>query len=187
VAGTLSAPNPASAHTAALSGPASDPPGKAAVAAARAKHPATLDPAALTGFDGRPRPFGGDWAAFDVPTTPPAATAAPASSAPPQAQMPAATGSAQLVTAQGRFLGTFVVTCYDLQGHTASGASPTTETVAVDPAVIPLGTHLYIDGVGERVAQDTGGAIKGDRLDIWEPTYAQCADWGVESRQVWAS
>jgi 3D (Asp-Asp-Asp) domain-containing protein len=85
----------------------------------------------------------------------------------------------------GKLIGTFVVTCYDLRGITASGAPVGAATVAVDPSVIPLGSHIYVAGAGYRVAQDTGGAIRGRRLDIWEPTFAQCANWGVESRQVW--
>jgi 3D (Asp-Asp-Asp) domain-containing protein len=84
-----------------------------------------------------------------------------------------------------RYLGNFVVTCYDLGGGTASGAPVGLQTVAVDPSVIPLGTHIYVDGAGPRIAEDTGGAIRGDRLDIWEPTYPQCAAWGVQTRQVW--
>jgi 3D (Asp-Asp-Asp) domain-containing protein len=81
-------------------------------------------------------------------------------------------------------LGDFVVTCYDLHGHTASGAATTEATVAVDPAVIPLGSRIYIGGVGERIAEDTGGAIVGNRLDIWEPTYSDCMDWGVRDEEV---
>jgi 3D (Asp-Asp-Asp) domain-containing protein len=60
-----------------------------------------------------------------------------------------------------------------------------TQTVAVDPSVIRLGSHIYVDGAGSRIAQDTGGAIRGHRLDIWEPTAGQCAAWGAENRQVW--
>jgi len=67
------------------------------------------------------------------------------------------------------------------------------QSIAVDPSVIPLGSRIYIpsyrhDGYGGWfVAQDTGGAIRGQRLDIWEPTAGQCSAWGVESRQVWAA
>ena len=120
---------------------------------------------------------------------PPAWIAPPSTTAPPAppttAAAPPTTVTATVVSARGRYLGTFVVTCYDLGGHTATGASPTTETVAVDPRVIPLGTRINIAGVGERIAQDTGGAIRGNRLDIWEPTYSQCAAWGVRDLQVW--
>ena len=87
----------------------------------------------------------------------------------------------------GTPLGTFGVTCYDDQGTTASGAPAGSDTVAVDPSVIPLGTRIYIDGVGWRTAQDTGGAIQGHRLDIWEPSYSACASWGYQDRNVWES
>lgn len=82
-------------------------------------------------------------------------------------------------------LGTFMVTCYDLYGTTASGAQAGPESVAVDPSVIPLGTHIYVPGIGERTADDTGGLIIGDHIDIWEPTYAQCADWGVRELPIY--
>src|SRR6185437_9878268 len=85
------------------------------------------------------------------------------------ASPPAGSVSAASSSSPGAPLGTFEVTCYDLQGTTASGARTSTNTVAVDPSVIPLGTRIYIQGVGWRTAQDTGGAIKGHRLDIWEP------------------
>jgi 3D (Asp-Asp-Asp) domain-containing protein len=88
------------------------------------------------------------------------------------------------VSPSGASLGTFVVTCYDDHGTTASGAGTGSSTVAVDPSVIPLGSKIDIAGVGDRVAQDTGGAIKGRRLDIWLPTASDCARWGVQSRQV---
>jgi 3D (Asp-Asp-Asp) domain-containing protein len=83
------------------------------------------------------------------------------------------------------YLGTFTVTCYDLTGVTASGALAGPDSVAVDPNVIPLGTQLYVDGVGQRTADDTGGAIIGDHVDIWEPSYSQCIDWGVQQRAVY--
>jgi 3D (Asp-Asp-Asp) domain-containing protein len=82
-------------------------------------------------------------------------------------------------------LGTFAVTCYTGGGTTASGAPTSLTDVAVDPSVIPLGTTISISGVGTRTAQDTGGAIIGKRLDIWEPTETECIDWGRRNEQVW--
>jgi 3D (Asp-Asp-Asp) domain-containing protein len=87
-------------------------------------------------------------------------------------------------TSGARYLGEFVITCYDLGGSTASGAGTSLATVAVDPSIIPLGTTINIEGVGTRVAQDTGGAIVGHRLDLWEPSYADCMAWGVQTRAV---
>ena len=52
---------------------------------------------------------------------------------------------------------------------------------AVDPGVIPLGTHLTIPGYGEAVAADTGGSIVGGRIDLWFPTCAQAGGWGSRS------
>jgi 3D (Asp-Asp-Asp) domain-containing protein len=83
------------------------------------------------------------------------------------------------------FLGNFMVTCYDNYGYTATGAVAGMESVAVDPGVIPLGTEIYVDGVGLRTADDTGGAVLGYHIDIWEPTFGQCADWGVRTRAVY--
>jgi 3D (Asp-Asp-Asp) domain-containing protein len=50
--------------------------------------------------------------------------------------------------------------------QTASGLKPGFGVVAVDPRFIPLGTRLYVDGYGYCVAGDTGGAIKGNRIDL---------------------
>ena len=122
-------------------------------------------------------------AATPPPAPPPPAPPAPRPPAP--APRPVAVTPVVVTGPQGRYLGTFLVTCYDLGGHTATGATPTTATVAVDPRVIPFGTRIYVDGAGVRVAQDTGGAIVGHRLDIWEPTAAQCNAWGSENRSVW--
>jgi len=82
-------------------------------------------------------------------------------------------------------LGTFMVTCYDLYGTTANGAQAGPESVAVDPSVIPMGSQIYVPGAGERTADDTGGAIIGDHIDIWEPNYGECAVWGVRELPVY--
>ncbi|MGX7195119.1 3D domain-containing protein [Enterococcus olivae] len=56
--------------------------------------------------------------------------------------------------------------------------------VAVDPNVIPLGTRLYVEGYGEAIASDTGGAIKGNIVDVHFPTYEECINWGRRTVQV---
>jgi len=83
------------------------------------------------------------------------------------------------------FLGNFLVTCYDLAGFTRTGAMAGPQSAAVDPGVIPLGTQIYVQGIGVRTADDTGGAIVGDHVDIWEPTFGQCATWGAQQRAVY--
>jgi 3D (Asp-Asp-Asp) domain-containing protein len=71
-------------------------------------------------------------------------------------------------------------TCVELGGcnATASGLWPTRGMVAVDPSVIPLGTRLTIPGYGVGIAADTGGAVRGNTIDIWFPTQAQALRWG---------
>ena len=68
---------------------------------------------------------------------------------------------------------TVVATGYDLPGHTSSGLPVGWGIAAVDPSVIPLGTHFVVPGYGVAVAADTGGAIIGATIDLWFPTLAQ--------------
>lgn len=82
-------------------------------------------------------------------------------------------------------LGTFSATCYDLGGTTASGRPVSMSVVAVDPRVIPLGTPLVIQGVGLRYAEDTGGGIRGARIDVWLPSFGACMAFGVQYLHVW--
>ena len=80
-----------------------------------------------------------------------------------------------------KYIGRFLITYYDLSyescnkypndpayGHTYSGAivAPNV-TVAVDKSVISLGSYLYIEGIGCRIAQDIGGKIKQNHIDIY--------------------
>jgi 3D (Asp-Asp-Asp) domain-containing protein len=87
--------------------------------------------------------------------------------------------------ARGVLLGSFQVSCHTGKGVTASGRPSSRETVSVDPRVVPLGTRLVIEGVGMRVAADTGGRIRGRRLDIWEPSAATCTRFGRKQLRVW--
>lgn len=56
--------------------------------------------------------------------------------------------------------------------------------IAVDPSVIPLGTFVQVSGYGYAIAGDTGGAIKGNIIDVHFPTEAQCTSWGRKSVTV---
>lgn len=69
-------------------------------------------------------------------------------------------------------------------GVTATGKNAYTKGVAVDPNVIPLGTKIYIPGYGTVVADDVGGAIKGDKLDVRFPTHREALEWGRKHKEV---
>ncbi|WP_339227754.1 LysM peptidoglycan-binding domain-containing protein [Oceanobacillus sp. FSL K6-2867] len=72
--------------------------------------------------------------------------------------------------------------CNGCSGITATGinlkANPHEKVIAVDPNVIPLGTKVFVEGYGYAVAGDTGGAIKGNKIDIHVPTKDQAYSWG---------
>jgi 3D (Asp-Asp-Asp) domain-containing protein len=93
------------------------------------------------------------------------------------APAPVAVASAPVTSAGGRTL-TVSATGYSLTGRTATGVPVGWGVVAVDPAVIPLGTHMTIPGYGEGVAADTGGAVRGASIDLWFPSDAQARAWG---------
>jgi len=95
---------------------------------------------------------------------------------------PAVESSAATLTSAASSSGAHTVTLsasgYSLTGQTATGLPVGWGVVAVDPSVIPLGTHLSIPGYGEAVAADTGGAVVGSTIDLWFPTVAQANAWG---------
>ncbi|KAA0782727.1 3D domain-containing protein [Bacillus sp. FSL M8-0063] len=57
-------------------------------------------------------------------------------------------------------------------------ANPGMKLIAVDPSVIPLGSRVYVEGYGEAIAADTGGAIKGHKIDVLMPDKASSSKWG---------
>lgn len=98
-------------------------------------------------------------------------------------------------------IGTFKVTAYcacekccgkssddPWYGITATGTKATEgRTIAVDPKVIPYGTVVYfegIDGFGGYVAEDCGGAIKGNDIDLYFDSHAEALSWGVREKEV---
>ena len=68
------------------------------------------------------------------------------------------------------------------QGHTALGNIAGKGHAAVDPDVIPLGSLIFIEGYGYALADDIGGAIQGDIVDVGVETLEQAYQWG--SRDV---
>ncbi|RCW64270.1 LysM peptidoglycan-binding domain-containing protein [Saliterribacillus persicus] len=80
----------------------------------------------------------------------------------------------------------YTAKCDGCSGITATGVNllenPNMKVIAVDPNVIPLGTRVHVEGYGEAIAADTGGAIKGNKIDVHVPTKDEAFAWGV--RQV---
>ena len=70
-------------------------------------------------------------------------------------------------------------------GITATGAVAQRGIVAVDPDVIPLGTRVYIPGYGTAVAADTGGAIRGNKIDLCMESYGEAINFGRRSVEVY--
>lgn len=76
-------------------------------------------------------------------------------------------GTVKLASAALTMIATaYTANCYGCSGITAIGKAAGHGIVAVDPRVIPLGSHLYIPGYGHALAGDTGGAIVGKRIDL---------------------
>ena len=58
-------------------------------------------------------------------------------------------------------------------------------TIAADTRVHPIGTVLYIEGIGERVVQDIGGSIYGNKLDIYFDSHSKALEFGRQYLEVW--
>ena len=96
-------------------------------------------------------------------------------------------------TSQVELLGTFKLTAYcacekccgKSDGITATGTKATANrTIAVDKTVIPYGTTVVING-NEYVAEDTGGAIKGNIIDIFFDDHEEALNFGVQYADVY--
>jgi len=109
-------------------------------------------------------------------------------------------GDSIIITPDGKVLNytkcdTFKATAYcreEVGGQiTALGTPTRVGAIAVDPKVIPYGTKMFIisqDGkyvYGEAVAEDCGGAIKGNRIDLFYETMPECSRFGVRNCDVY--
>lgn len=74
--------------------------------------------------------------------------------------------------------------CGDGDGLTATGLPVTPGVVAVDPEVIPLGSTVIIDGQAY-LAADTGGAVRGNHVDIAVATHQEALELGTRTAEVW--
>lgn len=75
---------------------------------------------------------------------------------------------------------------YSMPGsRTATGSSVGKGIIAVDPRVIPLGKSVYVEGYGMAKALDTGGDIKGNRIDLYMDSRQEALSWGVRTVTVY--
>lgn len=75
----------------------------------------------------------------------------------------------------------YSATAYSLRGRTASGKPVARGVIAADPRVLPIGTRVRVEAgswSGEYIVADTGGAVKGRRIDIWTPTSGEAMRFG---------
>jgi 3D (Asp-Asp-Asp) domain-containing protein/LysM repeat protein len=82
----------------------------------------------------------------------------------------------------------YTASCEGCSGITATGVNikdnPDKKVISVDPSVIPLGTEVYVEGYGYAVAADTGGAIKGNKIDVFIPDKQDAINWGKQQVEV---
>ncbi|MBS4201227.1 LysM peptidoglycan-binding domain-containing protein [Bacillus sp. FJAT-49732] len=82
----------------------------------------------------------------------------------------------------------YTASCKGCSGITATGINlienPNAKVISVDPSVIPLGSKVYVEGYGEAIAGDTGGAIKGNKIDVFIPSKQDAINFGVKQLKV---
>ena len=81
---------------------------------------------------------------------------------------------------------TVSATAYSGDGITATGTVPRWGTIAVDPTIIPYGTKVYIPQFDKYfIAEDCGGGIRGNKIDIFMNSESQCNNWGKRSIDIY--
>ena len=99
------------------------------------------------------------------------------------------TGSVRAVGA-GASKGAFSASAYCFSGRTAMGHSVRRGLIAADPRVLKLGSKVVIAAgpwSGEYLVSDTGGAIKGKKIDIWVPSCSEARKFGRRTVQIFAA
>ena len=93
-------------------------------------------------------------------------------------------------TGAGASRGAFSATAYCLQGKTAMGHGVRRGIIAADPRVLRLGSRVVLNGggySGTYLVSDTGGGIKGKRVDIWMPSCSEARKFGRRTVQVFSA
>ncbi len=133
------------------------------------------------------RIYPGDVLSTNGSAAPTAAASAPVAQT-QQAAKPAQTTSAPQGNTIAMTATAYTADCAGCSGVTATGIDlrndRSKKVVAVDPNVIPLGSRVYVEGYGEAIAGDTGGAIKGNRIDLHVATTDAATSWGVRTVNV---
>ena len=125
--------------------------------------------------------------ANSTPATTTVSAPAPAKAAntakPSNTAKPAASSNEMVVEATA-----YTASCVGCSGITKTGvnlnANPNAKVIAVDPSIIPLGTKVFVEGYGYATAEDIGGAIKGNRIDVFIPTKDAALAWGRKQVKV---
>lgn len=82
----------------------------------------------------------------------------------------------------------YTASCKGCSGVTSTGvdlkSNPGAKIIAVDPSVIPMGSKVYVEGYGYAVAADKGGAIKGNRIDVFFSSKDDAYRWGVKKVKI---
>lgn len=121
----------------------------------------------------------------------PAETTAATTTTAPTKQVTAQPASAKPAAATNQITveaTAYTANCTGCSGITKTGvdlkANPNAKVIAVDPTVIPLGSKVYVEGYGYATAEDIGGAIKGNRIDVFIPTQSEALQWGRKQVKV---
>ncbi|MFJ7860097.1 ubiquitin-like domain-containing protein [Peribacillus sp. NPDC097206] len=82
----------------------------------------------------------------------------------------------------------YTASCHGCSGVTSTGvdlkSNPNAKIIAVDPSVIPMGSKVYVEGYGYATAADKGGAIKGNRIDVFFSSKNDAYRWGVKKVKI---
>jgi 3D (Asp-Asp-Asp) domain-containing protein len=92
-------------------------------------------------------------------------------------------------TSMGASRGSFSATAYCFAGRTAMGHAVRRGLIAADPRVLKLGSTVYINAgpwTGTYLVSDTGGGVKGKRVDIWVPNCSEARRFGRRSVEVFS-